>query len=200
MIYLLIANATVLLLFLILNAFTYADFKKYKPNAIRYYEDTTLLHRIHRVFMLVLAVLSLAAAVLCFAGVMFDSLRGFILLVFFLLCLLFGLFPFSKAMWLIDKNGIYAFRIRRHIPWSQVIQTGVKRAGIGKKKVYMTLQVKKQKGEALKQVYYGFPIKEEEVEEARQIIREFVHTLEKQKYYRKFREEQSVALKDRKFY
>lgn len=187
----------ILFLCILLNSQGYRDYKQYAKTALRVFTDTRRGHRVLRWLCLIGFILSLAAFVYVCFFTSFALQDSFALLALALLFALFAFVPYSSALWTLNEKGIYIYRIRRFIPWSQIIQTGVVKK---RHTTYLTLQVKKGSGEAFKRVYYAVIVPAEEVEEVLSIIRDFLHALEQQRYFKARQEEKKVALKDRKWY
>ncbi len=194
---LLILNA-VLALYIIFNAFALKEYRRLSQNAIRSYSDNSRFRKAVRCILCVLCVLTLLSIPVFILLKFSHSLDFYLTLLLTALFLgLYGFVPFSAGTWCITGEGVYIYRVRKLIPWTQIIRTGAQTV---RKRTFLTLQVKKQKGEMFKQVFYSCRIPADEVDEARQIIREFLHTLDRQRLMKKRREEQSVELKDRRFY
>lgn len=186
-----------IMLAIILNFHAYQDYKRYCQTALRSYTDTRPSHKVLRILCLIGFILFLVLFFyVCFFS-QWSIQETFALLALALLLALFAFVPFSSALWTINDKGIYIYRARRFIPWSQIIRTGTQ---TNRKNTYLTLQVKKEAGEVLKRVYYAVIIPPEDVEEVRSIIRDFLHALDKQRYYKNRQDEKKVELKDRKWY
>lgn len=186
---------------MILNFHAYLDYKKYAKTALRVFDDTRIFHKVLRIFCLIGFVLSLAGFVYAFFFAKWDFRESFAVLALALLLALFAFVPYSSARWTLDEKGVYIYRARRFIPWTQVIQTTAQEKG-GKRGKYsfLILVTKKEQGELFKRIYYSVILPRDQVNEVRQVIREFIQAIEKQKYYKNRQEEKSVELKDRKWF
>lgn len=187
----------VIMLAIILNFHAYQDYKRYSQTALRTYSDTSLRHKILRIFCLIGFILFMTAFFYICFFTEWSLQETFAVLALALLLALFAFVPFSSSLWTMNDKGIYIYRARRFIPWSQIIRTGIQ---TNRKTTYLTLQVKKEAGEVLKRIYYAVIIPPEDGDEVRNIIREFLHALDKQRYYKNRQDEKKVELKDRKWY
>ncbi len=188
----------VLALYLILNSFALRNYRAMAGKALRAYDHETALQKALRTVLKILCFVFAAGAVfLLFVRPDVGLTTVLSCVTASLFCALYGFAPFSSSLWCITADGVYIYRVRKNIPWSQIVNTGGLK---NRRRTFLTLQVKKQAGETFKQVYYSCPLPDDQLEEARQIIRDFMHALDTQRLMKKRREERGTALKDRKFY
>ena len=109
--------------------------------------------------------------------------------------LIFVIAPFSTSRWVMVQDGIYVYNSSLFIPWSQMITSGVSTRG---KYTYLTVQIKKEKGEFLKQAFQLLMVKPEDGERLSDTIRAFVHALDKMKMLKRRKDEKEEAVKKKK--
>ena len=103
--------------------------------------------------------------------------------------------PFSTSRWVMVQDGIFVYNSSLFIPWSQMITSGVSTRG---KYTYLTVQIKKEKGEFLKQAFQLLMVKPEDSERLSDTIRAFVHALDKMKMLKRRKDEKEEAVKKKK--
>ncbi len=191
------ATCAILGFFMVLNYHALLDYKKYSQKALRVFTETRKSRKTLRILCIIGAVVCLGVFITALIFRFMDAANAMAFMALAFLLALHGFVPFSSALWTLDANGVYIYRARRFIPWTQIIQHG----SIKKRKTtLLTFRLKQETGEMFKRIYYSVILPEEQLEETQQIIREFLHAIETQKYYKRRQEEKKQDLKDRKWY
>ena len=107
--------------------------------------------------------------------------------------------PYSTHLWVMTQDGIFVYNNGSFIPWSELITSGVQTR---RKVTYITIQIKKEKGEFLKQPFQFLAVKEEDSERLSSLIREFIHAIDKMKMLKHIKDEKAEmkAKKKRTWY
>ena len=109
--------------------------------------------------------------------------------------LIFVVAPFSTSRWVMTQDGIYVYNSNLFVPWSQMITTGL---STRHKKTYLTVQIKKERGEFLKQAFQLLMVKPEDGERLSETIRAFIHAIDKMKMLKRRKDEKEEAIKKKK--
>lgn len=181
------------------NGLQLGAYRKQAAKALRVYEPYGKGYKILKAVLIILGALFIIGIVLLLIYRPYEALAEQCLTLFALVlfCVLYAFFPYTMWYWCLTPEGLYSYRLRKLIPWSEFVQVGTLRR---QKKMFISLQVKKTVGDTFKQVFYAFPINPADEPEARSIIRDFMHTLEKERMMRRDAQEKATPLKDRKWY
>lgn len=110
----------------------------------------------------------------------------------------YAIAPLDAQEWLITEDGLYTMASGKIIPWSEIVTSGVIHR---KKRILVTVQIKRVKGEYFKVVYQQLGLTDaQKAENVSQLIRDFIHALDRAKLLHKKREEQKVEAHKRNFY
>ena len=109
--------------------------------------------------------------------------------------LIFVVAPFSTSRWVMTQDGIYVYNSNLFVPWSQMITTGL---STRHNKTYLTVQIKKERGEFLKQAFQLLMVKPEDGERISETIRAFIHAIDKMKMLKRRKDEKEEAIKKKK--
>ena len=93
------------------------------------------------------------------------------------------------------QDGIYVYNSNLFVPWSQMITTGL---STRHNKTYLTVQIKKERGEFLKQAFQLLMVKPEDGERISETIRAFIHAIDKMKMLKRRKDEKEEAIKKKK--
>lgn len=181
------------------NGLQLGAYRKEAAKALRVYEPHGKGWKVLKAVFIVLGALFLIGLVLLLLFNRDENTADqcLTLLALALFCVLYAFTPYTMWYWCLSADGLYSYRLRKLLPWSEFVQVGTLRR---KKKMFISVQVKKAAGDTFKQVYYAFPIEAEDEPEAREIIREFMHTLERARMMRRDAQEKATPLKERKWY
>ena len=101
----------------------------------------------------------------------------------------------SMSRWVMTQDGIYVYNSNLFVPWSQMITTGL---STRHNKTYLTVQIKKERGEFLKQAFQLLMVKPEDGERISETIRAFIHAIDKMKMLKRRKDEKEEAIKKKK--
>ena len=96
--------------------------------------------------------------------------------------------PYSTHLWVMTRDGIFIYNSNAFFPWSQMITSGVQKR---RKVTYVTVQIKKEKGEFLKQPFQFLAVKPEDAQRLSDLVREFVHANDKMKMLKRIKDERA---------
>ena len=116
------------------------------------------------------------------------------------LCLglaLFAFAPFSTSRWVMTEEGIYIYNSNLFVPWSEMITSGVQHK---EQKAFLTLHVKKEKGEMFKQTFYILMVKPEDADTLDAMIHQFIRSIDKMKRLKHIQEEKKTTKKKNSWY
>lgn len=198
MIWFYILGTLMLAFFLLKNIHSTGEYKKYAQQALFVFDDTTKMHKVSRIFFTIGFFVAIGMLLIAFFILKVREPDTLMILICLIIgCLLFGFFPFTPGRWVLTQDGIYLYNYNLFVPWSQMIGNQIVAR---KRKTFLILSLKQQDGEALKRTMYPLLIPAHQAVDISHMIRDFVSLIEKKQYRKRFNEERSLSLKDRKFY
>lgn len=200
MVILTIIASIAFLFMLVRNINSSIEMKAYKDGShgevLYVMEDTRIAVKVLRIVCLLLIVV--VAGLFIMDITKYETLRDVDALLpvsLILGLLIFVVAPFSTSRWVMVQDGIYIYNTNLFVPWSQIITSGV---STRHKHTYITVQIKKEKGEFLKQPFQLLMVKPEDGERLSETIRAFVHALDKMRMLKRRKDEKEEAIRKKK--
>lgn len=191
--------SAIFLFLMMRNLSSASEYKKYaKEKNLYVMEDCRLWVRIVRI--LCGAMIPIIIGIFIYDVLYIESFLDVDVFRPLALCLglaLFAFAPFSTSRWVMNEEGIYLYNSNLMIHWSEIITSGVQHK---EKKAFLTLNVKKEKGEMFKQTFYILMVKPEDADSLDEMIHQFIRSIDKMKRLKHIQEEKKAVKKKNSWY